>query len=99
MARDYIRQAVDRLHGAWGGFYEKVEQIVAEGDMVAVRVSLGGLHQGEFRGVPPTGKRAEYDAYRIMRIEDGKIIEMWSLGDDYGMLLQLGAIPDAEGSR
>ena len=34
-----------------------------------------------------------------MRIEDGKIIEMWSLGDDYGMLLQLGAIPDAEGSR
>ena len=53
--QDYIRQAVDRLHGAWGGFYEKVEQIVAEGDMVAFRVSMGGLHQGEFRGVPPAG--------------------------------------------
>ena len=59
-----------------------VEDMIAEGDRVAARVSMRGTHLGEFMGVAPTGKRVEVRALDMFRIADGKIVEHWGHADD-----------------
>ncbi len=70
-----------------------VEDMIAEGDKVAVRLSRGGTHQGVFMGVAPTGNEARWTGNTIFRIANGKIVEGWVEGDHLGLMQQLGAIP------
>ncbi len=72
-----------------------VEEQVAEGDEVVSRWTLRGTHQGEFFGVPATGKRVEMSGIQIDRFEEesGKIVEEWAEFDLLGAMRQLGAIP------
>lgn len=90
---DYMKRAITNLHEVFEGFHERVQQVVAEGDLVACRVDWGGRHRGEIWGVAPTGREVNTESYRILRIKNGKAVEMWSLGDNYGQLLQLGVLP------
>ena len=69
------------------------EDFVAEGDKVAGRVDAEGTHNGEFCGVPPTGKTVTFSGINIMRIADGKIVEHWVQYDTMGIMQQIGAIP------
>jgi predicted ester cyclase len=73
-----------------------IADIVAEGDLVAARASFTGTHQGEFLGIPPTGRQVRVSAIHICRLADGKIVERWTNSDELGMLQQLGAIPAPE---
>jgi predicted ester cyclase len=59
-----------------------VEDVMAEGDLVAARVVMRGTHQGEFQGLAPTGKRVEVKAIDMFRISNGKIVEHWGHADD-----------------
>ncbi len=71
-----------------------VEDLLAEGDEVAVRWTLRGTHEGELRGgVHATGRRVEVSGITLSRIERGKIVESWGNYDLLGMLQQLGVIP------
>ena len=53
------------------------------------RVTFRGVHQGDYRGIAPTGKQIKYSRIAIDRIVDGKVIEMWHVADTYGMLQQI----------
>jgi steroid delta-isomerase-like uncharacterized protein len=80
----------------FGGFPDmrlEVQDIVAQGDRVAVRWVFHGTHDGEFFGIPPTGTRVTMNAIEINRVQDGKVAEHWVELDQLGMLQQLGAIP------
>jgi steroid delta-isomerase-like uncharacterized protein len=70
-----------------------VEDQVSEGDKVVSRLAITGTHQGEFMGIPATGKSFSIGAIAIFRIEDGKIAERWGETDNIGMMQQLGVIP------
>jgi predicted ester cyclase len=70
--------------------------IVAEGDLVAARAAFTGTHQGEFFGIPATGRQVTVSAIYICRLAGGKIVERWANSDELGMLRQLGAIPAPE---
>jgi steroid delta-isomerase-like uncharacterized protein len=59
-----------------------VEDVMAEGDRVAARVTMRGTHRGEFQGIAPTGKRVEVRAIDMFRIANGKIVEHWGHADD-----------------
>jgi steroid delta-isomerase-like uncharacterized protein len=59
-----------------------VEDVMAEGDRVAARITMRGTHRGEFQGIAPTGKRVEVRAIDMFRISDGKIVEHWGHADD-----------------
>ena len=59
-----------------------VEDVMAEGDRVAARVTMRGTHRGEFQGIAPTGKRVEVKAIDMFRISYGKIVEHWGHADD-----------------
>jgi steroid delta-isomerase-like uncharacterized protein len=70
-----------------------IEDILAEGDRVAVRITFRGTHQGELMGIPATGKSIAMGALNIFRILDGKAAEQWVNQDDLGLMQQLGVIP------
>src|SRR5262245_27115940 len=70
-----------------------IDELIAEGDLVAVRGRMRGRHQGTFMGMPATGKQIEFSSFLTYRIVGGKIIEHWMVADNLTMLQQLGAIP------
>jgi steroid delta-isomerase-like uncharacterized protein len=74
-----------------------VEDLVAEGDKVVARWTSVGTHQGDFMGIPPTGKQVTTSGITIFRLEDGMIVEEWSESDMMGMLQQVGAFPGPGG--
>jgi steroid delta-isomerase-like uncharacterized protein len=70
-----------------------IDDVIAEGDKVAVRHRLQGTHQAELQGAPATGKQVEVNGIVIFRIEDGKVAEAWLNADIMGMMQQLGVVP------
>ena len=70
-----------------------IEDLVAEGDKVAARVSYRGTPTGDFMGIPPTGKQFIVTGAGVFRVADGKIAEQWSNLDMLSLMQQLGAIP------
>src|SRR2546427_534307 len=73
--------------------YHTVDVLLAEGDMVAGKVTGYGTHEGELLGIPRTGKKIQMSGIVIWRIRNGKIIEHWGQNDTLGLLQQLGALP------
>jgi predicted ester cyclase len=70
-----------------------IEEIIAEGETVAERLTGRGTHQGEFMGVPPTGSRVEFPNIAMVRIREGKIIELRGAPDMLGLMQQIGVVP------
>ena len=62
-------------------------------DMLRGPLALTGTHQGDFLGVPATGKPIEIRGMQIGRFEDGKMVERWGSSDELGILKQIGAAP------
>ena len=89
---DDLKQAVKRVSAGLSDVSMKIEDMIAEGDKVAVRLSAHGVHQGEFMGLPPSGKAYTISETHIFRIEDGKVTEHWRDADMLGLMTQLGAI-------
>jgi predicted ester cyclase len=69
---------------------------VAEGDLVVQQATTTGTMKGAFAGMPPSGKKATWEAIHITRIKGDKIVEHWAVQDQLGMLQQLGFIPTPE---
>ena len=75
------------------------EDMVAEGDRVALRTRLEMTHTGEFMGVAGSGEQISVVEMGIMRIANGKIAEMWGLLDTLGLAQQIGAMPSPDQPR
>ncbi len=71
-------------------FRVKVEEIIAERDFVVCRISGTATHTGDLMGAAPTNKRVTFHGIDIIRIKDGKAVEVWHEGDDAVVLMQLG---------
>jgi steroid delta-isomerase-like uncharacterized protein len=70
-----------------------IEDLIAEGDKVVVRFTYHGIHQGPWRGLPPTGKAVTFTGTVTYRIVNGKVVEVWENLDQLSVLRQLGLIP------
>ncbi len=88
-----VKQVTAMFRQAFPDSYFTVEDMIAEGDKVATRKTFHGTHQGEFMGIPPTGKQVTFTGIHIFRIAGGKVAEHWLEVDTLGLLQQLGAIP------
>lgn len=92
--RDRVAEEIERAHEGLADLRFTVDEIIAEGNLVAVRSTATGVHEGEFMGVPPTGEQVEFRAMNFFRIEDGEVIEDWALWDAVTLMGQLGIAPD-----
>lgn len=71
-----------------------VEDLIADGDKTVARVRATATHDGEFMGLPPTGKPVDMQLIDIMRFDDdGRVCEHWGVADMWSLMQQLGAVP------
>lgn len=94
---DAIKEALQQYRNAFPDFSATVEDAVTQDDIVAMRVTLRGTHEGEFMGMEPTNKSFEIQNMVFTRVEDGKIAERWVQPDTLGMLQQLGVVSPPDG--
>jgi steroid delta-isomerase-like uncharacterized protein len=91
--REGYKKFATMHHTGFPDFDVKVEDVVAEGDKVARRVTWTGTHKGNYMGIAPTGKQVKVTVITIERIEGGKIAEQWGEADMLGLIQQLGVMP------
>lgn len=87
---DGVREVVELLQVAFPDCEVELEQVIADGDWLAQRVTVTATHEGEFMGIDPTGKQVEVTGMNVTRFEDGKWVEGYELWDVFGLLQQLG---------
>lgn len=91
--REGVKQFFTMMRGAFPDLRMDVEDMIAEGDKVAARVTMSGTQQGEFMGVPPSGKKVSVTSIDIVRFAGGQAAEHWGATDTAAMMEQLGAVP------
>jgi steroid delta-isomerase-like uncharacterized protein len=84
------------LRSAFPDWYSTPEELIAEDGSVAERWTGRGTHQGEFQGIPPTGRQVTVPGFVFYCITSGKIVEFRGLFDGLSMLHQLGAMPSSQ---
>jgi predicted ester cyclase len=84
------------FRSAFPDWHMEIAELVAEGNTVVGRFRCSGTNQGDFKGVPSTGKRMEVDEVYFLRVEGGKFVEFWGLEDDLARMRQLGLIPSLD---
>jgi steroid delta-isomerase-like uncharacterized protein len=73
----------------------EVRHLVNEDDVVSTWVTYRGTHRGEFAGVPGSDREISIAGWDLMRIEDGKVVEITSYCDLFTLMNQIGALPTA----
>ena len=100
--KDDLKGAIERTSAALADPVFTIDDILAEGDRVAVRLTAAATQVGPFMGMPASGKRYEIGEIHWFRLRDGKVTEHWHQFDQMGMMKQLGLMPGqpaAAGSR
>ena len=93
--RDKLKEVFARLHRAFPDLHVTVEDLIADGDKVVARNTVTGTHQGEYMGLPATGKAVTYDEIFIFRFVDGRVAETWGVVDVFSQMRQLGMTPQS----
>ena len=85
-----FRQYMRLIQAAFPDFHNSIDELIAQDDRVAGRLTYHGTHQGTIFGVAPTGTRIAYSGLALFRIVNGRIVDGFVLGDVIGLLSQLG---------
>jgi steroid delta-isomerase-like uncharacterized protein len=91
--REDLKAAIDRAAAGLSDARFTIDDLIAEGDQVAARLTTAATHSGEFMKMPASGKRYEIEEIHWFRLRDGKVVEHWHQFDQMGMMQQLGAMP------
>jgi predicted ester cyclase len=98
VAEQPLKDHITMNEAAFPGYELRIEQMIAEDDLVSVIGRASGTHKGPFMGMPPTGKSWDVPLHITYRVKDGKIIEHWLVLDTAAFMQQLGMIPSNEGT-
>ena len=96
--RETFRRYLPLYPSAFPDVHTTVDDIVAEDDTVAVRFTLRGTHQGEFMGMPPTGRSVTMTGMGLFRLAGGQIVEEFVNEDTLGMIQQLTGPLEGQGA-
>jgi steroid delta-isomerase-like uncharacterized protein len=94
-----LKEAVARVSASLSDVRMTIEDMIAEGDRVAVRLTAHALPTGNFMGMPATGKAYTIPEIHIFRVAAGKVAEHWLQADYLGMMQQLGLMPTPEQAK
>jgi predicted ester cyclase len=84
-----VRRGCGAYLAAFPDLHASIEELIAEGDKVVCRSNTTGTHDGEIKGIAPTGRQVSIDAAEIFRIKDGRFVGYWCQADVAGMMRQL----------
>jgi len=89
-----VKQFFTMYRAAFPDLKFTVDQMIAKDDKVVTHITITGTQEGEFMGVPASGKKINLKGIDIVRFVDGKAVEHWGVTDTMTMMQQIGAIPD-----
>ncbi len=89
-----FKDAVNGVRDAFPEFTITINDMISEGDKVALVWTFIGTHKGELMGIAPTEKLIEFDGIYLYRFKDGKLVERSGKRDMFKLMSQLGAIPE-----
>ena len=87
------KEVFGTLLRAYPDLHITVEDLIEESDKIVSRNTVTGTHQGEYMGLPPTGRSVTYNEIFIVRFAGGRIVESWGVVDVFSQMKQLGVIP------
>jgi predicted ester cyclase len=87
-----VRAVVESLRRAFPDFHLAIEDLVADGGSVWLRMVATGTNTGSFMGHAPTGRPLRINVFDVIRIEDGLMVEHWGVPDRLAAMLQLGLL-------
>ena len=88
-----LKSFIGAFHAAFPDGQITIDQMIAEGDTVALHATFQGTQTGKLQDIPPTGKAVTIPALDMYRMVDGKIVEAWGGPNQFSLLQQLGVIP------
>ena len=88
-----FKMVIDMFRAAFPNMQVTLEEELAEDDKVITRGYFTGTHQGDFQGIPPTGKQIKVKYIDVWRVTNGKLVENWVQMDQLGLMQQLGVMP------
>lgn len=80
---------------AFPDLHASIDELIAEGDRVFCRSTMTGTHDGEYKGIPPTGRHVSAESAEVFRIVDGKFAGYWCMTNVAGLMRQLTEEPVA----
>ncbi len=89
-------QTMEAFYAAFPDLHFEVQREFASGDQGAICWRVTGTHRGDFAGIPPTGRRVEYNACAIFQVRDGKIARLRTYVPTGVILQQLGVLPGGD---
>ena len=89
--REGVKQFFAMMRGAFPDMQMTPLTVMAEGDRVMSRFRVTGTHEGEFLGIPATGRRVEMEGFDEVRFVEGRVTEHWGAMDSALLMEQLGA--------
>jgi predicted ester cyclase len=87
-----LKKHIEASEAAFPCYRVDPEELIAEGDLVSVRATVRGEHQGPFAGSAPTGKGVEFDLYITYRVSARKIVDHWMFSDNMALVQQFGLV-------
>ena len=90
------KKTLETFYAAFPDYHHRIEDLIAEGDKVVLRVVDLATHNQDFRSLPATGKKISISAMYVCRFVDGRIAEAWMEADLLGFYQQIGAIDEKE---
>ena len=96
VGREGLKQLMTMAFNAFPDLHETIEDIIAEGDKVWVRITFTGTNTGDWLGFAPTGKKVTSKNVDTYRIVNGKLAEYWNVTDASDFNKQLGIIEYTE---
>jgi steroid delta-isomerase-like uncharacterized protein len=93
---EQLQQFVSLMRSAFPDLRVTAHDMIGEGDKAVARIAMTGTHQGDFLGIPATGRQVDVQVIDMVRFDDaGVMVEHWAVTDNLGMMRQLGVIPQA----
>lgn len=89
-----LRELVEMYRSAISDLELTIDHQLADGDYVATRYTFCGTHAGDIMGTPATGRDVTVAGLLISRFQNGMVAEEWEVQDTFGMLRQIGALPE-----
>ena len=95
--REGLKEAYTMFNSPFPDLKFVFDDVIAEGDLVVGRGIISGTHEGEFFGVPATGKKVHWTGTRLFRLRDLKVVEGWVNIDMMSLMQQMGVVPAPPG--
>jgi steroid delta-isomerase-like uncharacterized protein len=90
-----LKDSIGVIRAAFPDIEVTPDDMVLEGDRLAVRSTMRATHEGDFMGMPASGKKVEVSNYDFVRFENDQAVEHWGVIDSAALMEQIGAVPAA----